>query len=74
MEEIVYQVDLSRIETALAGISSQLSDVLGSINHPAMTTPFEYYSVTEAALVLLMVLETIKLCIRMIKGGFSWLT
>lgn len=41
--------------------------------HPALETPFEDYTVTEGLLLLLLVLVIVSWCVKMIKGGFSWL-
>lgn len=41
--------------------------------HPALETPFEEYTVTEGLLLLLLVLVVVSWCVKMIKGGFSWL-
>lgn len=41
--------------------------------HPALETPFEEYTVTEGLLLLLLVLVIVSWCVKMIKGGFSWL-
>ena len=41
---------------------------------PLMETPFDDYSVTEGLLLLLVLwLEVINPCIKILKGGFSWL-
>lgn len=55
--------------------SLQVDELIAqSAPHPALTTDFSEYTVTEALLLLLLLLGVIKMCIRMIKGGFSWLT
>ena len=41
--------------------------------NPALETPFEDYTVSEGLLLLLLVLLLLSWCVRMIKGGFSWL-
>jgi len=41
--------------------------------HPAMTTPFEEYTVTEGLLLLLLLCAVIAACVKMLKGGFAWL-
>lgn len=45
----------------------------GELVHPALETPFEDYTVSEGLLLLLLVLLLLSWCVRMIKGGFSWL-
>lgn len=66
-------VDMSGVEYRLDTLQGTAQDILGCINHPAMVTPFENYTVTEAVLTLLLVIEVIKICWRLVKGGFSWL-
>lgn len=41
--------------------------------HPALTTPFEAYTVTEGLLLLLFLSVFVMACLRMLKGGFKWL-
>ena len=41
--------------------------------HPALETPVEEYTVTEGLLLLLLLLLVVSWCVKMIKGGFSWL-
>lgn len=40
---------------------------------PAMTTPFEDYTVSEALLLLLLLSAFMAACIKLLKGGFVWL-
>lgn len=73
MDGITYIVDVSGVEYRLDTLITIAQDVLGCVNHPAMVTPFENYTVVEAVLTLLLVVEVVKICWKMIKGGFSWL-
>ena len=41
--------------------------------HPAMTTPFTDYTVTEALLLICLLFAFSAACIRILKGGFPWL-
>jgi len=41
--------------------------------HPAMTTDFADYTVSEALLLLLLLSAFMAACIKMLKGGFAWL-
>ncbi len=50
-----------------------LETIQQTIDHPALTTPFEDYTVTEALLLLLFLAAFIAACLKMLKGGFSWL-
>ena len=43
------------------------------INHPALTTPFQEYTVTEGLLLLLLLFFFLKACMDMIRRAFSWL-
>ena len=51
----------------------RLEMIQGTVEHPALETPFEEYTVTEGLLLLLLVLVIVSWCVKMIKGGFSWL-
>lgn len=54
--------------------SLQVDELIAqSAPHPALTTDFSEYTVTEALLLLLLLLGAMRICIRMLKGGFSWL-
>ncbi len=60
----------------IAGVD-QIAEVLQSMeqieNHPVMTTSFQDYTVTEGLLLLLLLLAVISVCVKILKGGFSWL-
>lgn len=43
------------------------------VDRPMMTTPFEEYTITEGLLLLLVVLVFIAGCVKMLRGGLSWL-
>lgn len=43
------------------------------VNHPALTTPFQEYTVTEGLLLLLLLFFFLKVCMDMIRRAFSWL-
>ena len=47
--------------------------VAQTLDHPALTTSFADYTVTEALLLLLLLCAFISACARMLRGGFSWL-
>lgn len=60
----------------IAGMDQLLRDletVTVTVDHSALDTPFEEYTVTEGLLLLLLVLVVASWCVKMIKGGFSWL-
>ena len=43
-----------------------------TLDHPALTTSFQDYTVTEG-LLLLILLAAFAACIKILKGGFQWL-
>lgn len=57
----------------LALLSDQLIEIQQHLARPALTTPFEDYTVSEALLLLLLLCAFVSACVRMLKGGFSWL-
>ena len=50
-----------------------METVVKTLDHPALTTSFADYTVTEALLLLLLLSAFISACARMLRGGFSWL-
>lgn len=57
----------------LGTINQNVETIIQVLDHPALTTPFENYSVMEGLLLLLLVFGVVKACVNMIKGAFSWL-
>lgn len=60
----------------LLGIRSGMKNVESVeqvVNHPALTTPFQEYTVTEGLLLLLLLFFFLKACMDMIRRAFSWL-
>ena len=59
----------------LVTIKNTVEEIKASVEpHPLMETPFEEYTVLEGLLLVLVLwLVVLNPCIRMIKGGFSWL-
>lgn len=41
--------------------------------HPAMTTPFSEYTVTESLLLLVLIGGVVSICFKMLRRAFSWL-
>lgn len=73
-------VDLGKIEEHTKGIEKDTNEIqldvmsiVQTLDHPALTTSFEDYTVTEALLLLLLLSVFISACARMLRGGFSWL-
>lgn len=66
-------VDLLEALTGEEGMSSDMDSVQQVLDHPAMTTSFQDYTVTEGLLLLLLLGAFAVACARMLKEGFSWL-
>ena len=66
-------VDLGKIEEHTAVIEGYTQAVAQTLDHPALTTSFADYTVTEALLLLLLLSAFVSACARMLRGGFSWL-
>lgn len=74
-EELVSEpVDTGPLEIAgMDQVVRHLETMETTLVHSALDTPFEEYTVTEGLLLLLLVLLVVSQCMKMIKGGFSWL-
>ena len=73
-------VDLGKIEEHTKEIEKDTNEiqldvmrVAAAVDHPALTTPFEDYTVSEALLLLLLLFAFVSACARMLRGGLSWL-
>ena len=66
-------VDLGKIEEHTKEIETGMETVARTLDHPALTTSFADYTVTEALLLLLLLSAFMSACARMLRGGFSWL-
>ena len=44
-----------------------------TLDHPALTTSFRDYTVTEGLLLLILLAAFAAACIKILKGGFQWL-
>lgn len=64
---------LGKIEKHLDKIEDYTVIITQTLYHPALTTSFADYTVTEALLLLLLLSAFISACARMLRGGFSWL-
>lgn len=65
--------NLDRIEEYTETIQMQVDIIELIVNHPALTTSFAEYTVTEALLLFLLLAAFIAACARMLRGGLSWL-
>lgn len=59
---------LREIKTELADVKSELTP------HDLLTTNFADYTVTEGLLLLALIYGVVSACVKMLKGGFSWLS
>ena len=64
---------IGEIEKDTNEIQLDVASIAQTLDHPALTTPFEDYTVTEALLLLLLLSVFISACARMLRGGLSWL-
>lgn len=62
-----------KIEKHTDMIQEQITVVAQAVNHPALTTSFADYTVTEALLLFLLLAAFLSACARMLRGGLSWL-
>lgn len=63
----------SDVGSVVSEIRTELQDVAAVVVHPALSTPFESYSVLEALLLLLILWKFLQACVGMLGSGFSWL-
>lgn len=66
-------IDLGKIEAHTKEIQKEVTVVADTVNHPALTTSFAEYTVTEALLLFLLLAAFLSACARMLRGGLSWL-
>lgn len=66
-------IDLGEIKKDTGKIQENTAAVAQTLDHPALTTSFADYTVTEALLLFLFLSAFIAACARMLKGGLSWL-
>lgn len=66
-------IDLGKIETHTKEIQKEVTVVAQAVDHPALTTSFADYTVTEALLLFLLLAAFLSACARMLRGGLLWL-
>lgn len=66
-------IEVIGMDTALKRLEIIQQTIQRTVDHPALTTPFEDYTVTEALLLLLSLSVFVAACVKMLKGGFAWL-
>lgn len=66
-------IDLGKIERHTKEIQNEVTVVAQAVDHPALTTSFADYTVTEALLLFLLLAAFLSACARMLRGGLLWL-
>lgn len=61
------------IETTETPEIPETLEVIEDTSRPFLTTSFEDYTVTEGLLLMILLLAFLMFCIKVLKGGFSWL-
>ena len=64
---------LDEIEKDTYEIQLDVASIAQTLDHPALTTSFADYTVTEALLLFLLLSVFMSACARILRGGFSWL-
>lgn len=64
---------LDEIEKDTNEIQLDVMTITQTLDHPALTTSFAEYTVSEALLLFLLLAAFISACARMLRGGLSWL-
>ena len=57
----------------MEGAAQSLEALQKTALHPALTTPFEDYTVTEALLLLILLAVFLSACAKLLRGAFTWL-
>lgn len=57
----------------MEGAAQSLEALQETALHPALTTPFEDYTVTEALLLLILPAAFVSACAKLLRGAFTWL-
>lgn len=60
-------------ETPGVAETVETMEVIEDTSRPFLTTSFEDYTVTEGLLLMILLLAFLMFCIKVLKGGFSWL-
>lgn len=72
--DLIMEVDTGPME--IKGMDKLLTyaeTIQQTLDHPALTTSFQDYTVTEGLLLIILLAAFAAACIRILKGGFSWL-
>ena len=75
IEEYLDEIEkeLGKIEKDTHETQQDVMVIAQTLDHPALTTPFADYTVSEALLLFLLLSVFITACARMLRGGLSWL-
>lgn len=63
----------SDLATVVTDIREQVFDISDMLIHPALSTPFTSYSVTEALLLMIVLFHFLKLWLGILRSGFWWM-
>ena len=71
-EEVLPDPDPLEI-TGMDKLLIRVEAIQQTLDHPALTTSFRDYTVTEGLLLIILLAAFAAACVRILKGGFSWL-
>lgn len=72
--DIFMEVDTGPMEIkGMDKLLTYVETVQQTLDHPALTTSFQDYTVTEGLLLLILLAAFAAACIKILKGGFQWL-
>ena len=73
-DDPVMEVDTGPMENkGMDKLLTYAETIQQTLDHPALTTSFRDYTVTEGLLLLILLAAFAAACVRILKGGFSWL-
>lgn len=68
------EVDTGPMEIAgMDKLLTYVETIQQTLDHPALTTSFQDYTVMEGLLLLILLAAFAAACVRILKGGFQWL-
>lgn len=73
-EEVLPEPDPDPLEVVgMDKLLTYAETIQQTLDHPALTTSFRDYTVTEGLLLLILLAAFAAACVRILKGGFQWL-
>ena len=57
----------------MAAAAEEVIETVGVTERPFMTTSFEEYTVVEGLLLVILLSLIVGWCLKLLRGGFSWL-